>query len=452
MERATMDEASSERDYEKQNLIPKSSKRPVESDEGSSYEEDDNDDDESTVDGQGALTVKETFLVTVLNIVKVTVGGTLPFLSHGMKAGGWTTLGVLFGTMVVSGYCAILLGRLQTLKARMLLSYRDIAGRSLGKGLSFFVLLMMMLQIFFCLVLGLTTSAVAFRTLDVDYTTEFSFVCCCLIVVGFLILTNLVDTGLLGGLANLIPYGYSLFMFSANFMSEVEKPDSSEIVSFTSEDSIPTLFGLFMFCLAAHYTYPTIKGKMQEPDRWDDAVLVSFTIIFLIYVFTGVSSYLAFGDDLMYCGLLNFTKQKGIKVLLIILLTQGLMAFAETLNPFARVLEVYVGVSKLDSPAKYLVSSFFRITLVALVFAVGYPIKELYGTTTTIVGVVFCCFTTIIFPVGCYMYSHWNTHIPLLERIWLLLILIGSLGLVVWNLELHLPVLFGFKHDGSPDY
>lgn len=451
---SSFDQAESEKDYERQHLIKKQ-KRVVESEDDSSGEEDYSDEDDSTTDPSGrgtATTVKESFFVTCLNLIKVTIGGCLPYLPHAWKGLGWSALILLFCTLVVSAYSAILLGRLQTLKARILFSYRDIAGRALSKELSFVVLLIMLIQIYLSLCLNLTVISQAFRHFDTSLSIEFSFLICCLVIIGFLILTNLVDVGLIGAFSNLIPYGFPLYMFAANFISSVDQPDNSEYDFFTEAAPIPGNFGVFLFCLSSHYTYPTIKGKMQDPDRWESAIIVSFSIIFCVYAFTGVVSYLAFGQDVMYCALLNFTDDTGAKVLLIMIIIQGLLSLAETLNPFARVIEVYIGINRFSLPTKYLSSFIFRILLVAIAYGIGYSMREMYGTVTALLGVTFCCFTTILFPVLCYIYSHWRSSIPFLERLWLIFILLGSATLILWNLVNNLPVLFGIDEDGSPDY
>ena len=84
--------------------------------------------------------------------------------------------------------------------------------------------------------------------------------------------------------------------FAVDFDSAM---DMSRNLSFWPQDvyGIVLCFGVFVSSLAGHACLPSIWQQMQNPDDYNNVLNISWSVIFILNLMTGVIGYLTFGDS-----------------------------------------------------------------------------------------------------------------------------------------------------------
>ncbi|XP_076890396.1 amino acid transporter AVT1D-like [Bidens hawaiensis] len=354
---------------------------------------------QSSISGLPPPVEQCSFSQAVLNAINVLCGIGILTMPYAFKEGGWFSLVLLMGFGVITCYTGILL-KVCLERCQGLQTYPDIGQAAFGY---FGRICIASSCVEYLIMMNDTLSALfPHAHLDIGGIIHLDSYLFCAIISTLVILPTvwLRNLSLLsyisaGGVLTLAAVVVCLL-----WLRVVDGVEFHSHRTALDLGNLPVAVGLIGFCYGSHSVFPNIYTSMKEPSRFPSALLISFSVSFVMYTAVGVYGYLLFGDSVKSQFTLNMpTNYVSSKVAAWTVVVAPLTKFALTLTPIA------YGIEELLPPAQqnsYAISMIIRTALMILILLAALTVPY-FGVVMALTGSVFEMLVSIIFPCACYL-------------------------------------------------
>ncbi|XP_015787277.1 amino acid transporter AVT3B [Tetranychus urticae] len=170
----------------------------------------------------------------------------------------------------------------------------------------------------------------------------------------------------------------------------LEKPPN---VSTPSLNSISLAFGTLIFAYGGTAPFPTYQNDMQRKDKWPQAVILGFLILFLLFTPFSIIGYLAYGSSVD--NNIVHSVPGGIKRDIVTILMAGHLFFAFILmiNPGVQLIENQLKIDRSFNWKRVVI----RFLMLCLVVFIGESVPR-FGKVMDLLGGSVMTFLAYIFP------------------------------------------------------
>ncbi|KAI3732322.1 hypothetical protein L1987_63526 [Smallanthus sonchifolius] len=340
-----------------------------------------------------------SFSQAVLNAINVLCGIGILSMPYAFKEGGWLSLVLLMGFGVITCYTGILL-KVCLERCHGLQTYPDIGQAAFG----YFgrVCIASSCVEYLIMMNDNLSSLFPHAHLYIGGIIHLDSYLFCAIISTLVILPtvwlrnlSLLSYISVGGVVTLVAVVVCLL-----WLGVVDGIEYHPIRTALDLGNLPVAIGLIGFCYGSHSVFPNIYTSMKEPSRYPYALIISFSVSFVMYTAVGVYGYLMFGDSVKSQFTLNMpTHYVTSKVAAWTVVVAPVTKFALTLTPIA------YGIEELLPPAQqssYAVSIIIRTILMVLILLVALTVPY-FGVVMALTGSVLEMLVSIIFPCACYL-------------------------------------------------
>ncbi|KVH94835.1 hypothetical protein Ccrd_003095 [Cynara cardunculus var. scolymus] len=339
-----------------------------------------------------------TFYQSVLNATNVLCGIGILSMPYTFKEGGWLTLLLLMVFGAITCYTGILL-KLCLERFHGLQTYPDIGQAAFG----FFGRICIASSCVEYLIMMNDNLSALFPHAHLDIggihldSYQFCAIISTLVILPTVWLRNLSLLSYIsaGGVLTL-----ATVVFCLLWLGVVDRIEYHPSGTALEVGSFPLAVGLVGFCYGGHSVFPNIYTSMKEPWRFPSALIISFSVSFVLYTAVGVYGYLMFGDSIKSQFTLNMpTNYTTSKVAAWTVVVAPVTKFALTLTPIAFGIEELLPPSQQNS---YVVSIIIRTALTFFILLVALTVPY-FGVVMGLIGSVLVMLVSIIFPCACYL-------------------------------------------------
>ncbi|XP_024980788.1 amino acid transporter AVT1E-like [Cynara cardunculus var. scolymus] len=347
-----------------------------------------------------------TFYQSVLNATNVLCGIGILSMPYTFKEGGWLTLLLLMVFGAITCYTGILL-KLCLERFHGLQTYPDIGQAAFGFFGRICIAMVLYMELFsscveYLIMMNDNLSALfPHAHLDIGGihldSYQFCAIISTLVILPTVWLRNLSLLSYIsaGGVLTL-----ATVVFCLLWLGVVDRIEYHPSGTALEVGSFPLAVGLVGFCYGGHSVFPNIYTSMKEPWRFPSALIISFSVSFVLYTAVGVYGYLMFGDSIKSQFTLNMpTNYTTSKVAAWTVVVAPVTKFALTLTPIAFGIEELLPPSQQNS---YVVSIIIRTALTFFILLVALTVPY-FGVVMGLIGSVLVMLVSIIFPCACYL-------------------------------------------------
>jgi len=367
-----------------------------------------------------------TFQQSLFNSVNILLGVGLLSVPYALKEGGWSALGVLGLLGFVTNYTGKALIRCQESVCRPkpgppltpeervkflgssspeesrrqpLETYEDIGELAFGpKGRAFISAVLYIELIGTCGLFFILTGDHMSQLFDGAHSPEWYMIAAAAVMLPSTWLSDLSAlsyVGLLGAGATLCLTGVVGYDFlTADHMAGIEATHLANL------ETLPVTFGLLAFVFAGHAVFPSIYSSMEEPERYDDMLNVTYGVVGTVCVLMGAAGYVLFGDAVNEEITLNLPVGLMSTVALGAVVVNPFAKFALTLDPVAKGVDRALGFDILGDTAFQARAVRTGLGLGALSLATSVPD---FAVVMSLIGSFLTLTVSVIFPSLCYL-------------------------------------------------
>lgn len=227
---------------------------------------------------------------TVLNMF---VGLGLLSKPYSLAKGGWVSIPILAFLTWIANICGKLLVKCyDTPKCRTSTSYADVVDHVLGYSGAIFLIIAVVLEYVAGVCICMLFIWGNLETLMPEISRIYIVTISTAMVLPTIWLIKLSDASLLtllGFMSTILIVGTIVYLWASN--GELEEVDMKNTVG----PDIPLSAGIFMLSLSGHAGLPQVYREMSKPEEFDWVLDISFFIMFLIYITTGIGGYMIYG-------------------------------------------------------------------------------------------------------------------------------------------------------------
>ncbi|XP_053207949.1 uncharacterized protein LOC128392004, partial [Panonychus citri] len=131
----------------------------------------------------------------------------------------------------------------------------------------------------------------------------------------------------------------TVILLLIDMIKDLKALETSPRVSAPTATSISLAFGTFMFAYGGTAPFPTYQNDMKEKDKWPQAVIMGFIILFVLFTPFAIIGYLAYGSSVS--NNIIHSVRPGLKRDIVTILMAGHLFFAFLLmiNPSVQDIE-----------------------------------------------------------------------------------------------------------------
>ena len=285
----------------------------------------------------------------IYSVVCAIAGIGILGLPHALSDAGWSGLAILLLLGVVSAYTGIILGRC-LIEDTSLQTYADLGFKAFGKPGKYAVIVA---EIGTCLgsaILYLVLSGQNFAFVlnghvPSNLGTTFWIGICAIAILPLCYLRTLGETGwiaLLGTIACVA--AVIVIIVETCLQISIEPEQTHNAGSFLD---IIGAFASMCFAYGGHVIFPGIIRVMSKPKKFPIVTLISFGVVFVLYVPVAALGFSVFGNSAKGNILLNFSHDNvAIAVVCFALTAHVLLAYVIYMNPVFFAIERSLGLEK----------------------------------------------------------------------------------------------------------
>ncbi|KAL7585263.1 hypothetical protein Lser_V15G42692 [Lactuca serriola] len=347
-----------------------------------------------------------SFSQSVLNAINVLCGIGLLSMPYAFKEGGWLCLLLLLLGGGISCYTGILI-KLCLERYDGLQSYPDIGQAAFGFVGRICIAMVLYMELFSSCVEYLImmndnlSSLFPLAQLDIGGIHLDSHYLCA--IISTLVILPTVWLRNLSLLSYISAFGVvtlATVILCLLWLGVVDGIEYQPSGTALEVGNLPVAVGLIGFCYGSHSVLPNIYTSMKDPSRFPSAMLISFSIGFVLYTAVGVFGYLMFGDYIKSQFTLNMPPHYlTSKIAAWTVVVTPVTKFALTLTPIAFGIEELLPPSQQSS---YAVSIIIRTALMFFTLLVALTVPY-FGVVMALTGSVLMMLVSVIFPCACYL-------------------------------------------------
>ncbi|GFR87486.1 amino acid transporter, transmembrane family-containing protein [Elysia marginata] len=288
-------------------------------------------------------------------IVGATAGSGLMGLPHALLQIGWVGVAVMIALAVGGMYTGHILGRCQVLirercgEQTELLRYPYPAIGHVSYGPKLRILISVFLDV---TMLG---ESVVFLLLAAENTSAFlhdfhvHVSACCLMVVIVVVLCPVCWCGTPKDFWPLAICASSTMLIAsvllvATMLEDVPKRLASSYHVPFKWDKFLMSFGTIFYAYGTHPSFPTFQTDMKQPQKFTTVVLVSFTVISVVYLLISIEGYLVYGSTIQDNLLLSVAPGPLLSTVQVLITLHLFCTFVMALNPVSQEAEELLNI------------------------------------------------------------------------------------------------------------
>ncbi|KAF9110655.1 hypothetical protein BGX27_006048 [Mortierella sp. AM989] len=412
-------------------------------------------DTESIVDLLAERPEQGSNLLAYANVVCVVAGtGTLG-LPYALRMGGWIGVGVLFLSLIMSVYTAILLMKCLYYNGKYRLSsYQEIGRHAFGRpGLIavwfFHTSIVLGAPIMYLILSG--TEMKGLISNDSISEKAWIWICAAIVAVPFVAMKSLKEVAVMsifGALATVVLVivavrGSILDMNNTDYDSITH---SSVILA-----NLPTTVASISICFGGNVVYMHVEEAMRYPKSWNRVVAAALGTCSILYLATAIPGYLAYGDKAESPILGNLPQDVFTKIGTIVIIIHVILAAPILLTSFALEFErlVDITVARRGKMMERLYRSISRLVIVAFCGGIACTVPY-FGDFLSLLGALGNCTLIFVLPILCYFKLIGWRQMKWYELVWCaIIVIIGLISAVIGSIDAIKALKKDFEMDNS---
>ncbi|KAF8977724.1 hypothetical protein BGZ46_007154 [Entomortierella lignicola] len=414
-----------------------------------------NSDTESIVDLLAERPEQGSNLLAYANVVCVVAGtGTLG-LPYALRMGGWIGVGVLFLSLIMSVYTAILLMKCLYYNGKeRLCSYQEIGRHAFGKpGLIavwfFHTSIVLGAPIMYLILSG--TEMKGLINNDAINTKAWIWICAAIVAVPFVAMKTLKEVAVMsvfGALATLV----LVIVAVRGSIVDMHNPaydtakHSGVILS-----NLPTTVASISICFGGNVVYMHVEEAMRFPKCWNRVVAAALGTCSLLYLATAIPGYLAYGDKAESPILTNLPDDAFTKVGTVVIIIHVILAAPILLTSFALEFErlVDVTVARRGKIMERVYRTIVRLVIIGFCGGIACTVPY-FGDFLSLLGALGNCTLIFVLPILCYFKLIGWRQMRWYELVWCaIIVIIGLISAVIGSIDAIKALKNDFENDNS---
>ncbi|KAI8373726.1 transmembrane amino acid transporter protein-domain-containing protein [Blakeslea trispora] len=245
---------------------------------------------------------------TLSSIICVVAGTGILAIAHALSKAGWIGLLFLILGALMSHFTGIILIQcLYVQKHKRFQDYADIGFAAFGRpgqviGWLFSQLFLFLTPTIYMILASENMSEIFMVHYGIVWLDRHMCIWILSAVVGipFMLVRNLRDVSLLRNNSTFASMATFCLLLIVCVVSLSTAKDTTDVHhEMAIAKNIPLAFSTFSFSYCGHVFYPHLEASMMTPYRWSKVLLVSTSVIGLMYFAMGFTCYLVYGQDVV---------------------------------------------------------------------------------------------------------------------------------------------------------
>lgn len=357
-----------------------------------------------------------TFFQSSLNGVNILLGVGVLSLPYSLSVSGWWVgMGLLIALSLITNYTGKIIGRLMSLSDQIR-SFPDIGRAAFGRTGQGIITVVFFIELFSACGMYLILCGDNLYALISPYYSGLSQTTLTLISAGVMVPTALTsELSLLSKLSALGTFSSCFLAIAVISIGILNGPRQegtflhpADTVMYTDLERAPLAIGLVMVGFAGHACFPSIRNSMDQPERFNGMLNVSYAVCFTVYASVASLGYLMYGTSTAKEITLNIMGDEKssdlVKVIARIatclIVINPITKFGLTMNPVSLMVEeVVLSEEDIRSWKTTLCSMAIRIMLSAACVAAAISLP-FFARVVGFIGAFCSCFVSIVFPTA----------------------------------------------------
>jgi len=390
-----------------------------------------------------------TFRQSALNGVNILLGVGVLSLPYSMSVSGWWVgMGLLIALSLITNYTGKIIGRLMSLSDQIR-SFPDIGRAAFGTIGQGIITVIFFIELFSACGMYLILCGDNLYALISPFYSGLTQTTLTLISAGVMVPTALTsELSLLSKLSALGTFSscfLAVAVISIGVLNGPRKEGTfihpAETVMYTDIERAPLAIGLVMVGFAGHACFPSIRNSMDQPEKYNSMLNVSYAVCFTVYASVAALGYLMYGGatakeitlNIMGDSEASAVVKTIARIATVLIVINPITKFGLTMNPVALMVEEAI-LPQVDGPRSWkatLCSSAIRILLSAACVAVAVSLP-FFARVVGFIGAFCSCFVSIVFPAAAALVLL-KKEMSLVEYLFAWFVLILGIVCTVWG-------------------
>ncbi|KAI1297843.1 hypothetical protein EDD11_006909 [Mortierella claussenii] len=412
-------------------------------------------DKESIVDLLAERPEQGSNVLAYANVVCVVAGtGTLG-LPYALHLGGWIGVGVLFLSLFMSVYTAILLMKCLYYNGKYRLSsYQEIGRHAFGKpGLIavwfFHTSIVLGAPVMYLILSGTEMKGLVQN--DAIGTKAWIWICAAIVAVPFVTMKTLKEVAVMsifGALATVVLVVVAVrgsIMDMSNPAYANVRHDNVVLAN------LPTTVASISICFGGNVVYMHVEEAMRYPRSWNRVVAAALGTCSILYLATAIPGYIAYGDQALSPILSNLPKDIFTKIGTVVIIVHVILAAPILLTSFALEFErlVDVTVARRGKVMERVYRTIIRLVVVGVCGGIACTVPY-FGDFLSLLGALGNCTLIFVLPIMCYFKLIGWRHLKWYELVWCaIIVIIGVLSAIIGSIDAIKALKTSFENDAT---